>query len=108
VRDLNLGPNTRKLIQNFHALDAKRLAEGGARHIENTESIAKITGDMVRMLERWLTIAWCWPDACPSQICGGPHVTVRYDFDKTVDVIEPANSIGNTFPEAPYHVITNT
>jgi len=97
MRDLNLGPDTRKLIERFLSMEV----EGPPG------KLAMITREMQLILERWLDVAWCWPDACPATICGGPHVKVRYDFDKTVDVIEPAHKVGTTFAEAPYHVITD-
>ncbi len=95
VRDLNLGPDTRKLIKRYR----DPASNPGARN--------NVADEMALMLERWLTVAWCGPDACPATICGGPHVKVRYDFDRTVDVIEPAHKVGTTFAEAPYHVITD-
>jgi hypothetical protein len=106
MRDLNLGPDSRKLIDNFNTLEAKRRADDGAAYTENTGNIAACATAMAAMLQRWIEVAWCWPDACPSQICGGPHVKVRYDFDKTVEVMEPANRVGETFPDAKYTVVT--
>jgi hypothetical protein len=96
MRDLNLGPDTRKLIARWS--DVSKL---------QTDPAVAIAMDMAAMLERWIEVGWCGPDACPATICGGPHVKVRYDFDRTVDVIEPANQVGTTFAEAPYHVITD-
>jgi hypothetical protein len=107
MRNLNLGPDSRKLIENFRKIEAQRSQDDGAAYTEHTGNIAACATAMAAMLARWIEVAWCWPDACPSQICGGPHVKVKYDFDKTVEVIEPANQVGETFPEAPYHVITD-
>jgi hypothetical protein len=96
LRDLNLGPDTRKLIN--------RWSKAGP-------AAGDISHEMAAMLERWITVAWCWPDACPAAVCAGPHVKVRYEDDrmgsqkKPVEVIEPYNKIGTTFPEVPYHVI---
>jgi hypothetical protein len=109
MRDLNLGPDTRKLADNFRALDRdQRTIEAKANELYSAAC------QMTNMLERWLTVGWCWPDACPAAVCGGPHVEVEYEFDKTnhpvgnTAVIEPYNKIGTTFPEVPYHVVTNT
>jgi hypothetical protein len=100
MRDLNLGPDTRKLVKRWRDdVDSTTLAEFPAK-------VSDIGDDMVAMLERWLNVGWCWPDACPATICGGPHVKVRYEFDKTVDVIEPIHKVGTTFAETPHHVIT--
>jgi hypothetical protein len=100
LRDLNLGPDSKKLIDQYHR------AAGSSTGVEAGYAV-KLAVDMAKMLERWIEVGWCWPDACPATICGGPHVKVRYDFDKTVDVIEPAHKVGTTFPETPYHVITD-
>jgi hypothetical protein len=107
MKDLNLGPDSRKLVERLCKLQGQRAMDDGASFVEHTASMAVCATAMAAMLERWMTVAWCWPDNCPATICGGPHVTVRYDFDKTVDVIEPYNKIGTTFPEAPYHVINS-
>lgn len=107
MRDLNLGPDTNRLIQNFHTLSTPRGEGNEGSLIDHANNIEACAVAMAAMLERWITVGWCWPDACPATICGGPHVKVRYDFDKTVDVIEPANKVGTTFSEAPYHVVTN-
>jgi hypothetical protein len=95
MRDLNLGPDSKSLVERFRK-ESK----------DSKNEIVEVANDMAKMLERWYEVAWCVPDACPAQICGGPHVKVRYDFDKTVDVIEPAHKVGETFKETPYHVIT--
>ncbi len=90
MRDLNLGPESKKLIERWRKADSPAV---------------EIGHELVAMLERWIEVAWCWPDACPSQICGGPHVKVRYEFDKTTEVIEPANRVGETFPDAKHTII---
>jgi len=99
MRDLNLGPDTKRLVQNFNHIVKHTPHDGTV--------ISACAVAMAAMLERWLNVGWCWPDACPATVCGGPHVKVRYDFDKTVDVIEPIHKVGTTFAEAPYHVITD-
>jgi hypothetical protein len=99
MRDLNLGPDTRKLIERWHGIEWPPTV--------NNDDALRTAGEMAKMLERWIEVAWCGPDACPATVCGGPHVKVRYDFDNTVDVIEPIHKIGTTFAEAPYHVITD-
>jgi hypothetical protein len=97
MRDLNLGPDTRKLIDKY---------KGNRDKEHPSQPLIDAADDLVAMLERWLNVGWCWPDACPANICGGPHVKVRYDFDKTVEVIEPANEVGGTFPDAKYTILT--
>jgi len=106
MRDLNLGPDTARLVQNYRTI---------REHPEATLSdITMIATQMGAMLERWITVGWCWPDCCPAAVCGGPHVTVHYEDDrmgsvfKPCDVVEPYNRIGTTFPEVPYRVVTNT
>jgi hypothetical protein len=105
MRDLNLGPDSRALIASYNVangeeIKAFRLAE-----------IAKVAADMSKMLERWLDIGWCWPDACPAQICGGPHFRVKYQHDRMltthnpVEVIEQAQHVGETYPDVPYTII---
>lgn len=99
MRDLNLGPDTRKLIERYNRIDRAQTPDH--------EHLVFVAADMMRMLERWIEVGWCWVCANPATICHGPHVKVRYDFDRTVDVIEPINKVGTTFAEAPYHVITD-
>lgn len=98
MRDLNLGPDSKKLIERFNAIDP----EPGALDKADLVILAR---EMSRMLERWNNIGWCWPDACPAQVCGGPHVKVVYATDSTVEVIEPYNKIGETFPDVPHTVV---
>jgi hypothetical protein len=106
MRDLNLGPDSKHLVQNYRALSKGKPTDG-------SDPINMVASEMALMLERWINVAWCWPDACPATICGGPHVKVKYHPDampntgKPVEVIEPANKVGQTFPEVPYHVITD-
>jgi hypothetical protein len=101
LRDLNLGPDSKKLVERFRSMKI----EGPPGRL------AMITQEMATMLDRWITVGWCWPDACPATICGGPHFKVRYEDDKMgeqkkpIEVIEPYSKIGTTFPEVPYHVI---
>jgi hypothetical protein len=96
MRDLNLGPDTKALIAKYRAQEDDRTF---------------LTDDMADMLERWLDVAWCWPDACPARICGGPHVRVKYQHDRMntspnpIEVIEPATHVGETFPDVPYTII---
>jgi len=97
LRDLNLGPDTKRLIGQYRAARENRDV--------TLNDISLFATQMAAMLERWLTVGWCWVCACPATVCGGPHVKVRYEFDKTVDIIEPINKVGTTFTETPYHVI---
>jgi hypothetical protein len=97
MRDLNLGPDSKRLVDKYNY-------NRGREHPD--QALIDAADDMAAMLARWIEVAWCWPDACPSQICGGPHVKVRYDFDKTVEVIEPKNQVGETFPDAKHTVVT--
>lgn len=98
MRDLNLGPDTRKLIKRYQETSDQKLGDYFA-------------AEMAKMLERWMTISWCWPDNCPAQICSGPHVRVKYQHDKMgsdprpIEVIEPYNHIGERFPGVPYTII---
>jgi hypothetical protein len=102
MRNLNLGPDSKQLAIKFNTLDRdQRTMEAKADEIYN---VARL---MAAMLKRWVEVAWCWPDSCPAQMCGGPHVKVKYDFDKTVEVIEPANKVGETFPDAKFTILTN-
>jgi hypothetical protein len=99
MRDLNLGPESSALISKY-----KRVAY-------DKGLAADVAGEMARMLERWLDVAWCWPDACPARICGGPHVRVKYQHDRMltthnpIEVIEQAEHVGETFPDVPYTII---
>ena len=99
MRDLNLGPDSKRLIDRYNRADGD---EGLS---------AAIAGDMAKMLERWLDVGWCWPDACPAQICGGPHFRVKYQHDRMItsanpiEVIEQAQHVGETFPDVPYTII---
>jgi hypothetical protein len=93
MRDLNLGPDSKKLVERYR--DPTR--NPGARN--------NVADQMALMLERWMEVAWCWQCASPVRICGGPHVKVRYDFDKTTEIIEPANKVGETFPDASYTIV---
>jgi hypothetical protein len=98
VRDLNLGPDTKRLIERF-----------GSMKIEGPPGkLAMLTQEMRLMLERWLEVGWCWPDACPATICGGPHVKVRYTMGRLTEVIEPADKVGETFPDVPHTVIKHS
>jgi hypothetical protein len=90
MRNLNLGPDTKKLINKYRAS-------------EDDKSF--VSDDMADMLERWMNEAWCWVDGGPARVCGGPHVKVRYKFDRTVEVIEPANKVGETYPEVEHAII---
>lgn len=106
MRDLNLGPETRRLIERWRKID--RQAPGDEQAIV---AIAMITSDMSRMLERWMDVAWCWHDASPARVCGGPHVRVKYQHDRMgqesrpIEIIEPADKVGETFPDVPYTII---
>jgi hypothetical protein len=106
MKDLNLGPDSKRLVDQFRKLDRdQRTIESKA---DETYSLAC---QMTNMLERWMTIAWCWPDNCPAQICSGPHVRVKYHHESTrhgvrpIEVIEPYNHIGERFPGVPYTII---
>jgi hypothetical protein len=99
LRDLNLGPDSRKLIEAYK------------RQAYDKELAAALAGDMARMLERWIDVAWCWVDAAPARICGGPHVRVKYQHDrmgqdpKPIEIIEPIDHVGETFQDVPYTII---
>jgi hypothetical protein len=94
MRDLNLGPDSRDLIKKYR---------DPVYHQGNRSVVAD---NMAAMLERWMEVGWCWPDSSPARICGGPHVKVKYEFNQSVEVIEPANKVGETFPDAKYTIIT--
>jgi hypothetical protein len=103
VRDLNLGPDTKKLIKNWRVID---------KHEPRDDMmIAACATAMAALLERWLDVAWCWIDACPATICEGPHVRVRYQDDamgkqgKAVEVVEHVKYVGDTFEGVPFHVV---
>jgi hypothetical protein len=112
MRDLNLGPDTRKMIERYNDRCKREAPDFNAPAVETLEAAAH---EMAAMLKRWMTIAWCWTDACPATICGGPHVRVVYEQDalgfakpfKRVEVIEPYNKIGTTFKDVPFHVIAD-
>lgn len=100
MRDLNLGPESKKLIERYNTLDRDQRSSEDKAYEWYSLAMA-----MSKMLERWNTIAWCWPDNCPAQICGGPHFKVTYkDNDFTQEVIEPYNNLGSTFANVPYTV----
>lgn len=98
MRDLNLGPDSKRLIERYNRIDKLQTSD-------KLDMIA-VAGAMAKMLERWIDVAWCWPDACPATICGGPHVKVKYEFNRGTEVIEPVNKVGETFPDAKYIIIT--
>lgn len=93
MRDLNLGPDSRDLIAKYK------------RQAYDKEMAAALASDMAAMLERWIELCWCWPDAAPARICGGPHVKVRYQNSRLIEVVEPANQVGETFPDVPYTIV---
>jgi hypothetical protein len=106
MRDLNLGPDSKKLIEQFRALDSDQ------RTIERkADELYSYASQMAKMLERWLDLAWCWTDACPAQVCKGPHFRVKYQHDRMVtshnpiEVIEQAQHVGETFPDVPYTIV---
>jgi hypothetical protein len=96
MRDLNLGPESKKLIDKYRA---------------SRDDKSFVADDMADMLERWLDVAWCWTDAGPARICGGPHVRVKYQHDRMitsnnpVEVIEQVQHAGETFPDVPFTII---
>jgi hypothetical protein len=108
MRDLNLGPDSKRLVERY-----REFTQGELPLKEAHVVLALQANSMAAMLERWITVGWCWPDACPATICGGPHVKVRYEDNRMgstfrpCEVIEPYNQIGTTFKEVPYRVITN-
>ena len=99
MRNLDLGPETRRLIEEYK------------RQAYDKEMAAALAGNMVKLLERWMEVSWCWVDAAPARICGGPHVRVKYQHDRMgqdprpTEIIEPADHIGETFPDVPYTII---
>ena len=103
MRDLNLGPDTKRLIERYRVADRSTVTDEDLIH--------HIASDMVFMLERWLDVGWCWPDACPAQVCGGPHFRVKYQHNNMItsvnpiEVIEQAQHVGETFPDVPYTII---
>jgi hypothetical protein len=100
MRDLNLGPDSQKLIDAFRALDRDQRVIAA-----KADELYMSAIGMARMLERWIEVAWCWPDACPARICKGPHVRVRYENSKTIEVIEPIDRVGETFPGDKFTII---
>lgn len=98
MRDLNLGPDTKKLIKRYHETSDQKLGDYFA-------------AEMTKLLERWMDIAWCCIDAAPAHTCGGPHVRVKYQHDRMgmpsrpAEVIEQINHVGEMFPGVPYTVI---
>ena len=95
MRDLNLGPDSKKLADRFRSMK-----------IEGPPGpLAMLTQEMALMLERWIDVAWCWIDAAPAQVCGGPHVRVEYKTDRPTQIIEPLSKVGETFPDVPYTII---
>lgn len=100
MRDLNLGPDSRKLVDRFKEIDGPFVQDK-----KDWQAKAELAADMAKMLERWMEVAWCWVDAAPARICGGPHVKVRYTNSKLVEVIEPIDKVGETFPDVPYTII---
>lgn len=100
MRDLNLGPDSRNMVERYRKLDSDQ------RTIEQkANEIYSLACQMANMIERWTEVGWCWIDAAPARICGGPHVRVRYTNSKLVEVIEPANKVGETFPDVPHTII---
>ncbi|HWI70135.1 MAG TPA: hypothetical protein VNS88_17515 [Nitrospiraceae bacterium] len=106
MRDLNLGPDSRKLIERYRKLDRDQ------RTIEaKADEIYSLACQMTNTLERWIDIAWCWPDAAPARICGGPHVRVKYQHDRMgqntrpVEIVEHINHVGEMYPDTPYTII---
>ena len=98
MRDLNLGPESRKLVERYRKTSDQKLG-------------SYFAAEMSKLLERWTDIAWCWIDAAPARICGGPHVRVKYQLDSTghgvrpMEYIEQVDHVGETFPGIPYTVI---
>jgi hypothetical protein len=106
LRDLNLGPDSKKLVERYRKLDRDQ------RTIEvKADEIYSLACQMANALERWIDVAWCWVDAAPASICGGPHVRVKYQHDrmgeatKPIEAIEQVDHVGETFPGIPYTVI---
>jgi hypothetical protein len=99
MRDLNLGPESRKLINKYKS-------NRGKEHPD--QPLIDAADNMATMLEHWVEAGWCWVDACPAWICSGPHVKVQYTqlITGVVEVIEPANRAGTTFEGEEYVIIT--
>lgn len=100
MRDLNLGPDSKRLIERYRKID-----EPFVQDKKDWQAKAELAADMIQMLERWVELCWCWVDAAPARICGGPHVRVRYTNSKLIEVIEPVEHVGETFPDVPYTII---
>lgn len=89
MRDLNLGPDTRELVRRYQNIK-----------VENAQQLREHADNMSRMLERWIDIAWCWVDAAPATICGGPHVKIviqdREEVIVTARQADRINASGDT------------
>jgi hypothetical protein len=104
MRDLNLGPDTKKLIEHYKQFcQSKTTLELAHAHLSVQAR------NMAAMLERWVEAGWCWVDACPAWICNGPHVMVRYRDPangKEFDIIEPVSRVGTTFEGMQHAIVT--
>lgn len=102
MRNHDLGPKTRTILGKFNDLS-------GNPELDYTE-LALVTFKMSQLLQRWMDMAWCWVDAAPARICGGPHVRVIYaqgspdNPKQPLEVIEPFNHVGETFPDVPFTI----
>jgi hypothetical protein len=97
MKDLNLGPDSQRLVKQFKSMKV----EGPPGRL------AILTNEMSTLLERWVNDSWCWPDAAPARICGGPHVLVRYfsNDGPAIDIVEPMSRAGETFPGVEHVII---
>lgn len=106
MKDLNLGPESKRLIEHYERDCVREPPDFHKPAIETLEAACRAMADM---LKRWNTVCWCWPDNCPAQICEGPHFKVVYkiqgDDRNTIEVIEPYNKLGSTHPDVPFTVV---
>jgi hypothetical protein len=100
MKDLDLGPASRQLLDRYERL----IHTPGNRRKPGEES--DLFKDMVDILRGWMDDSWCWVDAAPARICGGPHFKVKYQAPdgKTDEVVEQVNHIGEMYPGVPYIV----
>ena len=100
MRNLNLGPDTKAIISRYEI--------ARAQGSNNMEGIMVCASAMAKILERWMEVGWCWVCAAPASVCSGPHVRVSYKStvsNKPLEVIEPIDKVGETFPDVPYTII---
>lgn len=97
MRDLDLGPKSKSVLERWAAVAAPNVHDPAEAYMLGLE--------MADLLHRWVDDSWCWIDASPARICGGPHFKVTYvTDDRTDEVIEQADHVGEMFPGVPYTV----